>query len=403
MTAVDEHEGAAPDPHGGGAGASPATASSPAERPGRGNPWRPSLKGIALATRIELLRRRPSPKGRIFYGAAVGSVLVLSGVVAWQASGDLTSTPLELTLILALAAGMLIGPSLSATSINGDSTEGVLAPLQMTRLTAGDLALGKLLAAWAYSLAVLVTTVPVLAYAFSRSGWTVGELAIVLAAIVLAVLVATAIGLAWSALAARAVASVSLAHLTTAFLLVGTLLVYFFIQPLLPSVTQTVTNRWPAFETDEQWQNPEEFIDEVECIEDSWTYTSPRTELAAWILLLNPAVMLAETAPVIDPLTWEEDGRAAPGAFSGIHQAVGSARLGPEEARSYDECAAIASGGIDVGGDSWAQRQQESALMERSPWLGLAVQALLLAGSLVIAIRRLRVPYRTLRGGTRVA
>ena len=148
-----------------------------------------------------------------------------------------TSVPLELVLVLVLGVGFLIGPSLSATSINGDSGEGVLAPLQMSRLTAGDLAFGKLLASWAVSLAALITMTPFLVYAFTRSGWHLSELLSVLGMILFMVLMATAIGLAWSAIAARAVASVSLAHLTTGVLVLGTLLVFAFTMPL---VTETV-------------------------------------------------------------------------------------------------------------------------------------------------------------------
>ncbi len=154
----------------------------------RGNPWRPSLRGVLLAAWIELLRRRPSKKGYVVYAFVFAAIVALSIVAAVTAGPDKSSVPFELVLILVLGSGMLIGPSLSATSINGDSSEGVLAPLQMTRLTAADLAFGKLFASWVVCIAALLTTTPLLAYAYSRSGWRIGEAAAAVGVILFMVL-----------------------------------------------------------------------------------------------------------------------------------------------------------------------------------------------------------------------
>ena len=186
------------------------TEPTPASGGIQGNPWHPTFRGVALATWIELLRRRPSTKGYIFYGLTVAAIIALGVLAAVNAGPGKNSVAFELVLILILGSGMLIGPSLSATSINGDSSEGVLAPLQMTRLSAGDLTFGKLLASWLVCLAALLTTTPLLVYAYSRSGWHLGEAALVVAVILFVVLAFTAVGLAWSSIAARAVASVSL-------------------------------------------------------------------------------------------------------------------------------------------------------------------------------------------------
>lgn len=413
MTLVDQHPASA---------GVPAPASSP-RTPAGGNPWLPTPRGVWLVTGIELRRRRPTVKGWIFYGLVLAVILGLGILVAVSSSDEKTSGPLEMVLVLVLGAGMLIAPSLAATSINGDSAEGVLAPLQMTRLTAGDLAIGKLLASWFIAFAVLVTTTPLLVYAFSRSGWHWDELAIVLGAILLVVLTSTAIGLAWSSLAARAVASVSLAHLTTGFLLLGTLLAFVFVQPLV-SETVTDVNRYPDYEamTPEQVQALDQAymsgdfseldVASLPCMEDRWEYGVAHTDRIAWMILANPVVMIGEVSPIINAETYEKDGRAAPGVFAMMHAAVSGWRMGPSEedlaGQRYDECAnlaAMAAGEeppmMDEG--DWEAEQEAKSVYAPAPWVGLGVQIALLLGSVWIVISRLRVPYKKLRQGTRVA
>ena len=365
----------------------------------RGNTWRPTFRGVLLSTWIKLLRRRPTRKGYIFYGLTVAAILGLGILVAVQSEAAKNSVPLELVLVLILGAGMLIGPSLSATSINGDSSEGVLAPLQMTRLSAGDLAIGKLLASWAVCFAALLTTTPFLVYAFSRSGWTFGELAVVLVVSLFIVLAFTAVGLAWSSIAARSVGSVSLTHITSGFMLLGTLLVFAFTTPL---VSETVTVTYRDFDydqmTEEEQMDPNFDWSTLPCVDMESEYTITHTDRTAWLLLINPAVVISETAPIVNPETYEEDGRAAPGIYAMIHQAVSEARMGPETPQGYDVCA-------DEYGDenAWQERQTATATYPQSPWLGLAASGALLVGSMWIAVRRLHVPYKKLRTGTRVA
>lgn len=381
------------------------------------NPWFPTLRGVGLVAGIELRRRRPSAKGYVMYGIMFAAILGLGILVALVSPDGKNSLPLELVLILVLGAGMLIGPSLSATSINGDSGEGVLAPLQMSHLTAGDLAIGKLIASWLVSIAALITMTPFLVFAFMRSGWHWDELLIVLVVILFVVLTATAIGLAWSGIAARAVASVSLAHLTTGALVLGTLLLFAFTQPLV-SESVTITNNYVDYDRltpeqqeaiDHAYMNDDfsdPILETLPCIEDPWEASVAHTERNAWLLLLNPVVVIGESAPIVNPETWEEDGRAAPGAFAMMHQGVSSARMGPDEDpmhMNYDECAMFAENDRYPQDDRWAERQEAQATYDRAPWLGLAFQGVLLVGAMTLVIQRLRVPYKKLRSGTRVA
>lgn len=392
--------------------------------PRRGNPWRPSLHGIALVTKIELLRRRPSSKGYIAYGTMLAIIIGLGVLVSAMSPQGKDSMPMELVLILVLGAGVLIGPSLSATSINGDSGEGVLAPLQMTHLTAGDIAIGKLLASWLVAFAVLVTTTPFLVYAFSRSGWHLDELLIVLAVILFVVLASSAVGLAWSAIAARSVASVSLAHLTTGFLVLGSLVLFAFSGALV-SETVVETSRYVDYErlsveqsdaVSAAYQSGDYSdldLDSLVCTSQSYESGVAHTEQTAWLLLINPGVMIGEFSPIVSPTTFVADGRAGPGLFAQIHAAVSSARIGPSAAdlksRSYDECAdlaALAAGeepNYVQDSQDWEARQEQQATYPPAPWIGFGLQAVLLLGSMIIVVRRLRVPYKKLRVGTRVA
>lgn len=271
----------------------------------------------------------------------------------------------------------------------------------MTRLTPGDLAVGKLLASWAVAFAALLTTVPFLVYAYLRSGWHLGELLVVLAVILFEVLVATTIGLAWSSLAARAVASVSLAHITTGILLLGTLVLFFFTQPLV-SETVSVTHQAPDWSsmTPEQASDPTFDVATLPCVDETYQYDVYHTERTAWLLLINPVVVIGESAPIVDPQNYEKEGRAAPGLFATMHQSVAGARLGPMAPVPYSECD-MSEG--TLGPDPWMARQQLEANTPRAPWLGLGVHALIALGAMTIVIRRMRVPYVRLRVGSRVA
>jgi hypothetical protein len=128
------------------------------------------------------------------------------------------------------------------------------------------------------------------------------------------------------------------------------------------------------------------------------TQTIAHTQNTAWLLLINPLVVLAETAPRVNPDTWQDEGKAPPGAFAQIHAGVSSARMGPEMPTPYNGCTG------DFGDPNAShERQVAEAMYTPNPWLGAGVAALVLIGSMWIVVRRLRVPYKKLRTGTRVA
>jgi len=365
----------------------------------RGNRWFPTWRGTLLVAAIELHRRRPTTKGWTFYGVTVGGVIALSILIALVAGPGTTTIPLELNLLMILGLGVLIGASLAATSVNGDSTEGVLAPMQMTRLTAGDLAFGKLIASWLVAVIALVTMASMLVYSYIKADWGLGEVAIMVAVILFTVLTTTAIGLAWSSIAARSIASVALAHLTVGALAIGTLVAFGVATPLVSEeVPQVHKSRDWSSVTEEQYNDPFFSEDDLPCMEDTYPVYVTHTDRLSWLLLVNPVIVLGETAPLVD-VDRMRAGEVGQGLFQMMHQFVSDARMGPDPIVDLDFCADPMYG----GGPSWEERGYEAAAYPRNPWVGLGTYAVLLIGSLWLTVNRLRVPYRTLRGGTRVA
>lgn len=361
----------------------------------RGNRWFPTWRGTLLVAAIELHRRRPTTKGWTFYGVTVGGVIALSILIALVAGPGTTTIPLELNLLMILGLGVLIGASLAATSVNGDSTEGVLAPMQMTRLTAGDLAFGKLIASWLVAVIALVTMAPMLVYSYIKADWGLGEVAIMVAVILFTVLTTTAIGLAWSSIAARSIASVALAHLTVGALAIGTLVAFGVATPLVSEEVE-VTTRYRDWEaaTEEQLNDPSFTEAQLPCVEETHPAYFSHTDRLSGLLLVNPVILLAETAPKVD-LEGEATGASVLQLF---HQLVSETRMPAVPPTDRDFCA-----DPEFGGAEWEDRTLEALTYPRNPWVGLGTYAVLLAGSLWFTVNRLRVPYRKLKGGTRVA
>jgi ABC-2 type transport system permease protein len=78
-------------------------------------------------------------------------------------------------MLFMLALAMLIVPALTAQSINGDRERGVLATLQTTLLTPAEIAIGKLVAAWATTLVFLAVSLPLIVWCLVEGGVSVGR------------------------------------------------------------------------------------------------------------------------------------------------------------------------------------------------------------------------------------
>ena len=184
-----------------------------------------SWHGVKTIAALELRQRIRTSRWPIVFGIWVLLIAGISGLSYWATNDpDLRSgsAMYDIVVFFVLGLSMLIVPSLTATSVNGDREHGVLATLQTTLLTPWDIALGKLLSAWVVALAFLVTALPFLAWAWFEGGVSGGRIALSLLVLVLVLAVVCAIGLMFSTLTARTVSSAVLTYLTMGALVFGT-------------------------------------------------------------------------------------------------------------------------------------------------------------------------------------
>jgi ABC-2 type transport system permease protein len=129
-------------------------------------------------------------------------------------------------MLFVLGLVLIVSPALTAQSINGDRERGTLATLQVTRLTAADIAVGKLLAGWGVGLAALALTLPFVGWAVLEGGMTVLRTFVVLLVVALLIGVVCAISLGLSALLARSITSALLSYVAVFALTVGTVVAF---------------------------------------------------------------------------------------------------------------------------------------------------------------------------------
>jgi hypothetical protein len=268
-------------------------------------------------------------------------------------------------LLGVLALVLLVAPALTAQSINGDRERGTLATLQVTALDPGDIAYGKLVAAWGTGLAVLALTLPVVSWPVLVGDITVARAGVVLAVTALLIGVVCALSQGWSALVARSITSSLLSYLTVFALMIGTLVVFYLATPL----TTTTEQRYDAV-TGEPYE-----------------IRRTHPERVWWLLAPNPFVVLADAAPRLP------DRRPGlPGEFEGSRPFDPLGDIG-RSVRSVRQ--------PDRPGETPGSRDPA----DRAPvWpYGLGFDVLLAGGAMWVATRRLRVPTRSLPKGVRLA
>ncbi|WNB85864.1 ABC transporter permease subunit [Cellulomonas sp. ATA003] len=291
-----------------------------------------------------------------------------------------------------LFLGLLVSPTLSATSVNGDRNAGTLATLQVTLLSPAEIAVGKLLAAWAAALAFLAVSVPFLVVALAAGGVPVASVPVSLVVLALLLAVVCAIGLGFSAVTPRTSGSAVLTFLSVAALSVLSPIVFALS---LPSVTAQEEVRVWTIPASYDWESGEPPV----CEWQTQTMSVAHTERTWWLLAVNPFVILADAAPearastasVADPL-------------GAIRAGVRTARTGP--ATEQDWCTGAWG---ELTADGTPADAAQSPVQEPEPdrsvvWpYGLAANLLLGGAGLAVAIRRLSIPQRRLPRGTRVA
>ena len=351
-----------------------------------------SWTAVRTVAVLELRQRVRSTRWRV--------MLIVWGVVLVLLCGGLTAlagmsggrheeiVPIlyDLTLGFVLGIGLIVAPTLSATSINGDRADATLALLQATALRSHEIVVGKLLAAWLAALAFLAVAAPFL-LAFTMTGgasWTalVGHL-LILAVSLGAV---CAVGLGLSAATARPSASAVLTYLVVTALVIGT--------PIMMTLSTTAVHgkqRSIVYSTDYDESTNNKQV----CEKDPDIYTSDivHWERIWWMLVPNPFVALGDVsarAPVTDL-----DPRIN-------YSPLGVLGLGVDTMRAPQPAEAVS---YDCGSDSHSTGDDDVRRPEHLVFwpATLLVLGLLGAWSLVSASRRLRTPVRTLARGTRVA
>ncbi len=378
-----------------------------------------TAQGISTVARQEFRLRIRAGRWRLLLGIWFAILLIFT-VLLRSALGSFS--PAELTdrgvilygglMLFVLGLALLVVPALAAQSVNGDRERGTLATLQVTRLTAGDITLGKFAAAWGTSLVFLALTLPLVFYAISQGGVPVLRMLVV--TVVLSLLLGTicAVSLALSALLSRTTTSGVLAYLAVFALTVGTLIVFGLITAVTTETyTTTYTPECPTVSNELSAQERDLILGT--CNDGPQTYENgrPRTDRTWWLLAPNPFVILADSAPSLPPETDAEAARNEADQARGVQRqnardldplgligdAVRSLRQEPEPLVQGPQGLTLAPGATyDTYGPVPERR--------RPVWpYGLAFDVALAAGALVLTQRRLRTPSRRLALGQRVA
>jgi ABC-type transport system involved in multi-copper enzyme maturation permease subunit len=381
-----------------------------------------SWHGIKTIAALELRQRLRTSRWPIVFGIWVLLIAAISFLSYWATNDPELrsgSAMYDIVVFFVLGLSMLIVPSLTATSVNGDREHGVLATLQTTLLTEWDIALGKLLSAWVVALAFLATSLPFLAWAWFEGGISGGRIVLSLLVLVLVLAVVCAIGLMFSTLTARPVSSAVLTYLTMGALVFGTTIGFGLSAFLVTQDEQQqvygIPESWytqhqpPAFDPSdpsltpdqlEQIQKSQAEPTRADCVTFTRTGTVAHTERIWWMLPLNPFVVVADAAP--------SQPRKDAGIYSSgftpmrwISAGARAARNGPSDV--HDECSGyVASPDGSFNGDSGDPLAK--ALDTAPVWpYGLAFLLLAGAGATALAGSRLRTPIRRLPNGTRIA
>jgi ABC-type transport system involved in multi-copper enzyme maturation permease subunit len=309
-----------------------------------------SAHGIGLVVRQEFRVRLRTGRWRWLLGSWVAVILLFTILLNLSLVNTLEPHGIPLfggLMLFVLGLVLIISPALTAQSINGDRERGTLATLQVTRLTAADIAVGKLLAGWGVGLGALALTLPFVGWAMLEGGVTPLRAIIVLFVVALLIGVVCAISLGLSALLARTITSAMLAYIAVFALTVGTVVAF----GLSASVLR-----------------------------------ADRGSRAVWWMLApNPFVILADATPTLPPV-YDARGYRVPQPSDPLGELGRSVRR-LREPGYYDD---------DLG---------EARHTEPGPvWpYGLTVDLLLGAGAVWVTTRQLRTPAVRLPRGVRVA
>lgn len=410
------------------------------------NTWSLSWHGLRTVTGLELRQRIRSPRWLIALAAwflligGVTSLVIYSMSYLYRDSEGHTpygAGPLAFGIItmFLLGMGLVIAPAFTSTSINGDRTAGTLATLQATRLSALEIAAGKLVAAWLVAAVFLVVALPFIVWTMVLGSISILQVVVCFAVVFALVAVVCAIGLGWSALISRTAGASVMTYLSVVVLSI--------ISPMVmalsaPFTMETATVRvWGLPESvsnayydkvNEYWeQHPDgngAGVPTPPMGECTWTEQQTeryRPDRLWWLLVPNPFVIVADAAPLPDGARDRLGDYVSSSSdpLAGIRAGVRQLGLGPETVR--DDCiwlfnemgysidwnddgspSVTTENGTPVPYNSPVKQRMLDAGPPLWPW-GLGVNLLIGAAFFWIAVRRLAVPYGVLPKGVRVA
>ncbi|HUR51094.1 MAG TPA: ABC transporter permease subunit [Mycobacteriales bacterium] len=356
-----------------------------------------SWHGVSTVARQEFVLRIRAGRWRWLLGVwfvLVTGFTVLVHVSVRASFGDADSKGVVVygsLVLFVLALALLVVPSLTGQSVNGDRERGTLATLQVTRLSALEIALGKLGAAWGTAVSFLLLALPAVAYSMALGGVPLTRVVVVSAVMALLLGVVAALALCLSSLLARSTTSGVLSYLTVFALTIGTL-VMFGIGAATSTENVTKQSTCPTREDLVQQDVPPDMIERLlgSCEVSTYETTQTRTDHVWWLLAPNPFVIVADAAPQLAKETAAERRARQALEEQGIHR---------QDLRSSDPLGAIGRGVRDL------RKEPGAPASERKPvWpFGLAFDLLLAAGAVWLTSRRLHAPSRALPRGQRVA
>ena len=190
------------------------------------------MSGVLTVARLELKVRVRAGRWRWllagWFVVLVGFTVLLRLALfrAQNLDGNVGTVMYGGLQLFLLALALLVMPALTAQSVNGDRERGTLGVLQVTRLSAFDIAGGKLVAAWGTACIFLLASAPLVVWSMVEKGVPALRVLIVTLVVALLLGVICAVSLGFSALLARGTTSSVLSYLSVFALTLGTLIVF---------------------------------------------------------------------------------------------------------------------------------------------------------------------------------
>ena len=355
--------------------------------------------GVRTIMVLELRQRVRATRWRVMLGIWLAVLILLCGgltIALLETTGappeDHLTSLYDLVVCFVLGIGLIVAPTLSATSINGDRADATLALLQATALRSQEIVVSKLLAAWGAAIAFLGVAAPFLLILTIAGGshWQALLAHLVILGVTLGAV--CAIGLGFSSLTARPSASAVLTYIVVAALTVGTPLATTIASSLVTGKQTVVTYRVDYTNSTD---------DKLVCRPDPDVETREvtRTNRIWWMLAPNPFVALGDAtahAPIQPALDRHSVGNSL---LMSTGLGVDSMRDPKPDRVIHNYCKGDSFYDDPFGSSTTNSRTKHLVFWPAS----LVVLAALGAGGVVVAGRRLRVPAGKLPRGVRLA